>query len=233
MPQPEAVQPLINSGMTRQVAAFRSALADGMPRLGWKVAFNDPAVQQRLGLNATLVGWLDGRRVFLEGQLYQPVAGAKPLAEAEMAVSMSADVPAGASLDRARAAIAAVAPAIEFANRAKAAAPLDEMIAQDILHDGVSFGVEAPLAAVSGLVDAGFPAVSVNGGPLLRAEPDRYPDDLAEIVVHVANVLVEYGEELRAGDRIICGAYVAFDLATGDRVEADFGPLGVMSFTVA
>ena len=58
MPQPEAVQPLINSGMARQFAAFRHALAEGMPRLGWKVAFNDPAIQQRMGLTATLVGWL-------------------------------------------------------------------------------------------------------------------------------------------------------------------------------
>jgi 2-keto-4-pentenoate hydratase len=233
MPQPEAVQPLINSGMTRQMAAFRHALAHGMPRLGWKVAFNDPAIQQRMGLTATLVGWLDGRRVFLEGQPYQPVTGAKPLAEAELAVRMSADVPAGASLDRARAALAAAAPAIEFANRAKAVAPLDELIAQDILHDGVSFGPEAPPAAASGLVASGFPAVAVNGGSMLYGVPGRYPDDLAEIVVHVANVLAEYGEALLAGDRIICGAFVAFDVATGDRVEADFGPLGAMSFSVA
>jgi 2-keto-4-pentenoate hydratase len=146
---------------------------------------------------------------------------------------MSADVPAGTSLDRARAAIAAVAPAIEFANRAKAVAPLEEMIADDILHDGVFFGAEAPLASASGLVTAGYPAVAVNGGEPLLGAPGRYPDDLAEIVVHVASVLERYGEALTAGDRIICGAYVAFDLASGDRVEADFGPLRKLAFTVA
>nr|AIT69701.1 putative 2-oxo-hept-3-ene-1,7-dioate hydratase [uncultured bacterium] len=233
MTQPEAVRPLIDSGMTRQLEAFRDAIAGGMPRLGWKVAFNDPAVQQRLGLTATLVGWLDGRRVFLEGQPYQPRAGSKPLAEAEVAVRLSRDVTASTGLDQARAAIAAVAPAIEFANRAKATAPLDAMIADDILHDGVLFGPEAPLPAASGLVEAGFPKVAVNGGPPLLGVPGRYPEDLAEIVVHVANVLTQYGESLRAGDRIICGAYVAFDIASGDRVEADFGPLGKLSFTVA
>ena len=233
MAQPEAVRPLIDAGMTRQIAVFHEAIAGGMPRLGWKVAFNDPTVQQRLGLTATLVGWLDGRRVFLEDQPYQPLAGAKPVAEAELGLRMSGDAPPGLSLDQARAAIAAVAPAIEFADLAKPRAPLDEMIAQDILHDGVLFGPEAELAAASGLVEAGFPAVSVNGGPAQLGVAGRYPDDLAEVVVHVANVLAGYGESLRAGDRIICGAYLAFDVATGDRVEADFGPLGSLSFTVA
>lgn len=233
MPQPEAVQPLISSGMTRQMTSYREAIDAGMPRLGWKVAFNDPAIQQRMGLTATLVGWLDGRRVFLEGQPYQPRAGSKPLAEAELAIRVSVGVRGGTSLDQARAAIAAVAPAFEFADRTKAAAPLDEMIAEDILHDGVSFGREAPLSAALHLVVAGFPSIAVNGGTKMKGVPGRYPDDLAEVVVHVANVLAEHGEALLAGDRIICGAYVAWEVATGDFVEADFGPLGSMSFTVA
>ena len=62
MSQPETVRPLIAAGMARQLAAYHEALAAGMPRLGWKIGINDPAAQQRMGIAATLVGWLDGRR---------------------------------------------------------------------------------------------------------------------------------------------------------------------------
>lgn len=233
MSQPESIQPRIAAGMSRQLAAFHESLAGGMPRLGWKIGINDPAAQERMGLNATIVGWLDGRRVFLEGQPYQPPPGSKPRIEAEAAVRIAVDVTAGSSLDTARAAIAGVAPAIEFVNGAKPLSPIDELLAHDILHDGVLFGAERPLAAASGLVAAGFPGVYQNGTKMRKGVPGRYPDDLAEIVVHVANVLAEHGESLRAGDRIICGSYIdPFEVVSGDRVEAEFGPLGRIAFEV-
>ncbi|MBK9610426.1 hypothetical protein [Candidatus Amarobacter glycogenicus] len=234
MSQPESARPLIASGMARQLAAFRSALDAGMPRVGWKIGINDPAAQQRLGLGATLVGWLDGRRVLPQGQPYRPPAGSKPRIEAEVAVRLASDVPAGADLDDARAAIAAVAPAIEFVDAAKPLSPLDALLASDILHDGVLFGSELPLAAASGLVAQGFPAVKLNGAPARNGLPGRYPEDLAEVVAHVANVLAENGEALQAGDRIICGSYIdPFDIVPGDEVVADFGPLGLAAFHVA
>ncbi|MGE0599329.1 MAG: hypothetical protein AB7J35_07200 [Dehalococcoidia bacterium] len=234
MSQPEDVQPLIDSGMTRQMASYRSAIADGMPRLGWKIGINDPAAQERMGLTETLIGWLDGRRVFREGEPYSPPVGATPRIEAEVAVRMAADLPRGASFDEARAAIDSVAPAIEFVNGAKPIVPLDEMLAHDILHDGVLFGPDAPLDTALGLVAEGFPAVRHNGELIRAGIAGRYPDDLAEIVAHTADVLAEYGEVLRAGDRIICGSYIdPFPVSSGDTVEVDFGALGKLSFSVA
>lgn len=234
MSQPETVRPLIAAGMARQLAAYHEALAAGMPRLGWKIGINDPAAQQRMGIAATLVGWLDGRRVFLDGQPYQPRPGSKPRIEAEVAVRVGADVPAGADAAAARAAIAAMAPAIEFVDGARPLFPLDELLANDIIHDGVLFGPERPPGAEAGLVAAGFPLVRLDGAEVRKGLPGRYPDDLAEIVAHVANLLAEHGEALRAGDRIICGSYIdPFDVASGAEVKADFGPLGMLRFTVA
>ncbi len=225
---------LLDSGMRRQLASFNHALAAGMPRIGWKIGFNDPAVQQRLSLSAPIVGWLDGRRVFAEGQPYIASAGGKPRVEAETAIRMSADVPAGASVESARAAIGAIAPAFEFVNASKPISPLDELLAHDILHDGVLIGQDHPLAAAGGLVEKGFPTVSLNGQPHRAGLPGRYPDDLAELVVHVANTLARYGESLKAGDWIIGGSYIdPFDVAPGDTVEANFGPMCTLSFTVA
>ena len=220
--------------MSRQIESFNEARAAGMPRLGWKIGINDPAAQERMGLTATLVGWLDGRRVFAEGQPYSPPPGAKPRIEAEVAIRLAAAVGAGASLNFARSAIAGVAPAIEFVNATKPLTPLDELLANDILHDAVLFGRERSVELAAGLVAQGFPAVSLNGTSVREAKSGRYPDDLAEIVVHVANVLGRYGETLNAGDWIIGGSYIdPFDVASGDTVAADFGPLGTLSFAVA
>ncbi len=233
MSQPEAVLPLVASGMSRQMKSFRAELAAGMPRLGWKIGINDPAAQERMGLTETLVGWLDGRRVFSAGQPYSAPGGAIPRIEAEVAVRMGTDLGAGASFDEARAAIDSIAPAIEFVNGAKPIVPLDELLAHDILHDAVLFGADAPLDVALGLVAEGFPAVRHNGELIRTGVAGRYPDDLAEIVAHTADVLAECGEALRAGDRIICGSYIdPFPVSPGDTVDADFGPLGVLSFSV-
>lgn len=224
---------LIESGMRRQLAAFHEALAAGMPRLGWKVGFNDPAVQQRMGLSGPIVGWLDGRRLFADGATYSVPEGAKPRIEAETAIRIASDVAPGASLDVARAAIAAVAPAYEFVNATKPLSPLDELLANDILHDGVLVGADKPLETAHGLVVNGFPSVSVNGQPRCQGLPGRYPVDLAELVLHVANVLGQFGEQLLAGDIIIGGSYIdPFDIAPGETIEADFGPLGKIKTTV-
>ncbi len=224
---------LLQTGMRRQITAFHAALSACMPRLGWKVGFNVAAVQQRMGLSGPIVGWLDGRRAFNAGADYSAPASAKPRIEAETAIRISTDVPAGAILETARAAIAAVAPAFEFVDATKPIVPLDDLLANDILHDGVMFGGDQPLASAAGLVASGFPAVSVNGELKCSGLPDRYPDDLAELVLMVANTLGKYGEQLEAGDIIIGGSYIdPFDIAQGDVIEADFGPLGKITTTV-
>src|SRR6188474_3166984 len=102
---------LIEGGMARQFKVLTVALASGMPRLGWKIGINNPAAQQRMGLEGSLVGWLDGRRVFANGAAYSPPPQAKPRIEAETAIIVAADVGAEATLEEAGAAISGVAAA--------------------------------------------------------------------------------------------------------------------------
>jgi 2-keto-4-pentenoate hydratase len=189
--------------------------------------------QQRLGLPGPIVGWLDGRRLIGDRAEYRAPDGAKPRVEAETAILLKAKVAENATLEVARAAIASVAPAIEFVNGAKPFTPIDEMLAHDILHEAVMIGMGKPLREADGLVAAGFPAVTLDGVAHRAGLRGRYPDDLAEIVVHVARTLGAYGESLSAGDWIIGGSYIdPFDIAPGQAVTADFGSLGRLTFTV-
>ncbi len=66
----EEVQAAIDDGMAVQRARMHEALARGMPRVGWKVALNDPTVQKRMGIEGSLVGWLNGQAVYPSGATY-------------------------------------------------------------------------------------------------------------------------------------------------------------------
>ena len=228
------VSELVDAGMRRQIEDFRAALRGGMPRLGWKVGLNDPAAQQRLGLPGPVVVWLNGRRLIRDGVPYDPPAGARPRIEAETAILLGSDVDGAATPDEALAAIAAVAPAIEFVDATKPLSPLDALLGNDILHEAVLIGPSQRPEQANGLVDAGFPKVSKNGEDAGSGLAGRYPDNLGVIVAAVASTISGFGEALRAGDWIIGGSYIdPFDVASGDAVEANFGPLGVISFSVA
>jgi 2-keto-4-pentenoate hydratase len=201
--------------------------------VGWKIGVNDARARERLGLPTMVVGWLDGRRILGDGDSYQPPPGSRPRLEAEIAVRVGRDVPGNAGAAEAGEAIAGIAAAFEFVDATKPLVPIDEMLANDILHEATLFGEEHPVRVVD-LDTRGLPQVTVNG--VLRAEGigGRVPDDPGEIVAFVADYLARYGEQLQAGDRIICGTYIdPFDLVAGDEIAGDFGSLGTIRTRIA
>lgn len=211
----------VASGMAAQLGRFHAELVAGAPRLGWKVAFNDPAAQQRLGLPAPQIAWIDGRNVVANGGAWPLAAGSRVHVEAEVAIRVAHDVPADVSPEVARAAIAGVAPAIEVIDYARPSSPLAALIENAFFHAATVFGQEVAgtLAADTALL-----GVDKNGAHEAEAIPGRVPADLGEIVVLTARTLARYGERLMEGDRIICGSYIApFPAAAGDHVVANYG----------
>src|SRR5204863_3537661 len=75
----------IERGMTTQLRAFRDAIAQGQPRLGWKIGINDPKMLERLELATPVVGWLAGARALKSGDTYVLRAGTRVGLEAEVA----------------------------------------------------------------------------------------------------------------------------------------------------
>lgn len=215
----------VDAGMRAQFAAAAKARANGMPRVGWKIAFADKAAQDRLGISSPLVGTLAGPALDLAAP-YRPPANGRPRIEAEIALHLGRDVAPGASLEDASAAIDAVSPAIEFVDVSKMSRDLAVMAEGSILHDGVAFGPTFPLADARHL-GGEFPQLLKAGAVIASPLPGRVPEDLAPLVAMVAAVVERYGERLLAGDRIICGSYIEpADLAPGDEFVVDFGPLG-------
>ncbi|HYC01284.1 MAG TPA: fumarylacetoacetate hydrolase family protein [Candidatus Limnocylindrales bacterium] len=223
----------LDEAMARQFARYRQARREGMPRAGWKICVNDPVAQHHLGLDGSFVGFLDGRRALASGATYRIPPTTRLAVEAEVALRIGAQVPACAAVDEARRAIAAASPSLELVDYALASRDLARIAETASFHHGFVLGNErSPQSAPR--VRADCPSLRINDAVTGPADARLVPEDLAVLVVLVARFLDRFDERLEAGDWILCGSCVrpAF-VAAGDEVNADFGPLGVVSATFA
>lgn len=208
--------------MDAQLARFRSAPAAGGSRYGWKVAFNDPAVQQRFGLSSPPVGWIDGSRAGESGATVVLHAGQRVHIEAEVMLHIGRDVAASEPREALRDAIAGVSPAIELVDYAIPGDGLAQIVEFSMFHAGTVVGERR--RGIPADASAALERVLKNGEHAAGPIAGRVPADLAEIVALVAAALEACGERLLAGDRVICGSYIVpFPVAPGDRVVAEYG----------
>lgn len=223
----------IDAAYAVQFAHMREAIAGAGRRLGWKIAFNDPAAQARLGLNGPLAGWLDPAHAVASGNAVPYPSGAKIRVEAEIALRLASDVPASASPEKAAAAIAAVAPAIELVDMSRPSSGVPAMAEHSFFHFATVLGAEEPIERLESPSDA-LKELRINGESHGPALPGRVPADLGPLLVRLAALLGHHGEALRARDIVICGSFNdPVPVAAGAAIEADFGALGVVRTTLA
>ena len=119
----------------------REVLASGAEALGWKVGFNVPAVQQKLGIEAPLAGFLSTAGLLADGGTYS-TEGRPTVAEPEVAVELGDD---GRT-------IVALLPALEVADTPDLSWDVPRILAGNIFHRAVAFGprVEAARRARRG-----------------------------------------------------------------------------------
>ena len=217
--------------MLAQLTERRRRIEDGEAPLGWKLGMGVPAAMAKLGTDAPLVGYLlaparvdDGGTVSLDGW------GTAKL-EPEIAVHMGADLAAGASRADAEAAIAGLGPAIELVDLDPSADDPEAILAADIFQRHVLLG-----PVTEGATAAGTSARALKNGDEAAATADatEATGDPVDLVLHVANVVGDAGEGLRAGEVVICGSVVpALDVAPGDTVEVQLDPLGSLTVSFA
>jgi 2-keto-4-pentenoate hydratase len=214
-----ADQVLVDRAMRAQLQRFRQALARGMPRLGWKIGINDPKMLERLGLDAPIVGWLDGDRAVPTDQPYTVVAGTRVSLEAEVAIRLGG----GGTID-------ALAPSFELVNYNLPGSSFEGIVEHDIFHDAVALGRRSlPIPLEAG----NWPIVTRNGKEAARRDPALLMLPPADAIKHVAATLSRYSECLETGDWLILGSLIKpIPVRPGDRIEADFGPLGHIALAI-
>jgi 2-keto-4-pentenoate hydratase len=221
----------VKRGMQAQLARRAERIGAGEKALGWKIGLGAPAAMAKLGTSGPQVGYLLRSALLSSDAQVNVRDWTQPAAEPEIAVQLATDLPPGATAAQARAAIAALMPAIELVDlkEAPTAENLETVLAADIYQRHVVLGE----GRRSGGETADLSSHVFRRGKLATeaADPEALTGKVPNLLVHLANLLNAFGESLRAGDIVICGSTVPMPLIEPD--ETEFGyelrPIGTAS----
>ena len=205
------MSPELVEATRRQLAHWRASLRSGAARVGWKIGFNAPALQESLGLPHSVVGHLTTATLVGADGTHSLAGAQNALAEPEVAILVGPDH-----------SIAGLSAAIEVIDMEAIPNGPDEIpwaIEHNIFHRAVAIG---PAREQDTAAEATF---SVDGE--VAATADASTVDLPGTVELVARVLDEAGERLEAGDRIIAGTLTRPQpVRPGGSAALDLGALG-------
>jgi 2-keto-4-pentenoate hydratase len=206
----------VGRGTAAMLVRRREILAQGAEPIGWKIGFNVPETQQKLGIDAPLAGYLTTDGLLHDGD--EVSVGGPTIVESEVAVELGDDSRR----------IVALLPALEVADRPDLDQDVETILAGNIFHRAVAFGprVEAHSPGAARIV--------VNGEEQHRVPAERAGARLDELVEAVARRLTAAGEELRPGERIITGILAPPHTAQpGDTVRLELEAVGAVELRFA
>jgi 2-keto-4-pentenoate hydratase len=203
-----AIEPRLRTAMTRQFSRRDAALAGGAARVGWKLGAGNA---ERIG-QGPVVGYLLSETLLAGGSSFQADAEGGLHVDAEVAVSMAADIDDDATDSEVMNSVGGVAVTLEIVELNEGDAV--DIVAANIFHRGVVFASERDRSA---LADDAVGAVEVNGGTAASAP---LPDDLAHRLRMASRTLHAMHERLLPGDRVITGSIVQVPVSPGDDVIA-------------
>jgi 2-keto-4-pentenoate hydratase len=204
--------------------------------IGYKIACTSELAQKALGVDGPFFGVLLSHTTHASPATLRGGDFTCRCAEAEFGFEMAADVPAGPTYtaETIKDHIAAALPTIEIVDHRyhdwqTVGAP--SLLADNAIHGAWVTG--APFAGWRDLDYARHPVtLTVNGGRTFPGSGAAVLGNPLSVVAWLANELPRYGRRLRAGDRITTGVTTDIYLAVpGDRLVADFGPLGRAELT--
>ena len=199
------MDPRIAAGTTRMLERRRRELDDGATHLGWKAGFGAPAAMERLGTDRPLVGYLTRERLLDDGATVSLDGMKQPVLEAEVALHLAPEVPAGADAATALAAVGTVGVAIEIADIDGPTDDVEEILAGNIFHRHVLLGPEVEVRITS---DLGAEVERDDTVVARTDEPEALTGDVAGVLASMADTLAKTGGTTAAGDVVITGSVV-------------------------
>jgi 2-keto-4-pentenoate hydratase len=200
----------LRRGTAAMLVRRRELLAQGADPVGWKIGFNLPAIQEKLGLDAPLAGFLTTDGVLEDGASV-PASDGPFVVESEVAVEVGDD---GRS-------VVALLPALELADPPDLEQDVETILAGNVFHRGVAFGPRVETDA------PGAARILVNGVEEHSVPAERAGAQLVEMVDAIARRLGDAGESLAPGDRIITGVLAPPHPAElGDTVRLELAAVG-------
>jgi 2-keto-4-pentenoate hydratase len=203
----------------------------GPGHAGWKVGLTAKAMQAQIGVHEPCFGLLLKTGARPSGTVFQFANLIEPGFENELCLTIGTTLRGpGVTLEQAREAISAVAPALEIVEtRGDILGDLGLSLADNAQQYAFVTGPAVTPPADLPLSQATVEVV-VNGRILERASGAEVLGDPAASIAWLANRLAELDRSLDAGMVVMSGSFTKqYKLAQGDRVEARFEPFGTVT----
>ena len=208
----------IERGTEALLTRRRQILAQAAEPLGWKVGFNLPKFQEKLGIDGPLAGFLTSDGLLESGAEWPIGELGEVVVESEVAVELGDDARS----------IAAVLPALELADPPDLEQDVETILAGNIFHRAVAFGPRAETG------EPGAARILVNGEEQHSVAPSETGANLERMVEAVARRLADAGEHLSPGERIITGVLAPPHTARpGDTVRLELEAGGSVELRVS
>lgn len=230
MTTPGWKDPAVREGTRAMLQRRAHLLESGERMIGWKLGFGAPAWLAKFDLTGPLVGFLPEANLRETGANVSCVGWVNPVAEPEIAVYLGSDVENPSLIE---ASISGIGAAIELADVDSPPEDIVEVLAGNIYHRAVVLG-SARRAWSDGGVTGTRARVSRNGSEIADTEdPEGLTGTIKAILSHVAGLLLEAGERLRAGDVVIAGSVVPpIPVRPGDEISFELVPLAPITVTL-
>jgi 2-keto-4-pentenoate hydratase len=220
----------LDVGYRVQLALLDRYLASGERQAGWKVGLTAPAIQRQVGIHEPVFGFLLESGAAASGVAF-PFAGLiHPAVENELCLTIACALAGpGLTLDAVRAAVSAVAPALEIVERrGDAAADVPLSIADNCQQRAFVVGPAAGPPAVSGDPATATVEVYLNGRLAERASGTEVMGTPLASVAWLAERLSQFGRRIEPGMRVMSGSFTrqCFVDGPGIHIEARFTPYG-------
>jgi 2-keto-4-pentenoate hydratase len=201
----------VEEGTAAMLVRRREILAQGAEPLGWKIGFNVSAIQEQLGIDGPVVGFLTSDTLLAPEAEWSLDDDGSVVVESEVAVDIGPDGRA----------IAALLPALELTDMPDLSLEVEQILAGNVFHRGVVFGARVETR------EPGPGRIVVNGEVQHTFTAEQTSARLEEMVGVVATRLADAGAELRHGDRIITGVLAPpHKAAPGDTVRFELDAVG-------
>jgi 2-keto-4-pentenoate hydratase len=202
----------VATGMRVQLGRRDAELVAGAASRGWKLGLTTPAVQERLGLDGPVTGFLTTGTEVADGAKVSLAGFTAARLEPEVAIHVG---PGGE--------VAGLGAAVEVVDVDLPFEDLEAILAGNVFHRAFALGPPRPGGALEGVTAR----VLRDGEPAGEAEAGPLVGDPAEVVSFVAGFLEPHGGEVKPGEVIIAGSLTPpVEVAPGNQVTVDLGPLG-------
>jgi 2-keto-4-pentenoate hydratase len=230
-PGPEWMKRLSREEAYRvQLGLLARYAAAGERQAGWKVGLTSKAMQLQQGVHEPVLGFLLQSGEQPSGTRFRHADLIRPGFENELCLTVGTTLCGpGVSVEQAGAALATMAPAFEIIERrGDFAADLNVSLADNAQQRAYVTGAAVPVPAGFDLATVTV-EVSVNGAVAERALGSEVLGTPAASIAWLANKLVDFGLALEAGMKVMSGSFTRqYLLNAGDRIEANFIPVGVV-----